>query len=457
MKETIVRISDITNSRRIDVAYFNNSIGIKDFVSLSQYVSVKGGKRIPKGKSFASEHTDFLYLRLSEITDFERIDYSAFKCIDKELFDILKRYEIHENQIVFSIAGTIGKVFVLKGIPSDKRIILTENCAIIQPKDDSIRPEYISILLNCSIVQKQIGQNRIQTTIPKIGLDRIAKLKIPAIPSVSLQNKIINVYSQAQQARLEKQQEAKRLLDSIDDYLLEALKIEKEQQKKEKRSQALRNISSIIGGRLDVSFYSERFEMISTKYANEKLSSLVEIDPTIRFNNLKPEMPISFIPMECIDERYGEIAEYREITVSTAKGYTKFEDNDLLWAKIAPCMQNGKSAIVRNLKNGIGCGSTEYYVLRPKCNDILIEYIYLLLRHRELLKAAQSSFGGSAGQQRVSNQYLKSIIIPCPNISTQKEIVDSVSRMKDKAKQLQKEGDDLLEEAKQKIEKMIIG
>ena len=148
MKETLVRISDIIDSRRINVAYFNNYIGIKDFVSLSQYVSVKGGKRIPKGKSFASEHTDYLYLRLSEITDFERIDYSAFKCIDEELFGILKRYEIHDNQIVFSIAGTIGKVFVLKDVPSDKRIILTENCAMIQPKNDSILPEYISILLN---------------------------------------------------------------------------------------------------------------------------------------------------------------------------------------------------------------------------------------------------------------------------------------------------------------------
>ncbi|MBO7054205.1 MAG: restriction endonuclease subunit S [Bacteroidales bacterium] len=456
MKSTNVYISDIIDSQRIDVAYFSNSIGEKDYVALSKYVTIKGGKRIPKGRTFSSEQTDYLYLRLSEISDFERIDFEVFKCIDEDLFDILKRYEIHNNQIVFSIAGTIGKVFVLKDIPNGKRVILTENCAMIQPKDGSILPDYISILLNSNVVQKQIGQNRVQTTIPKIGLDRIAKLKVPKVPPIAVQQKIVEIYSQAQQTRLGKLQEAKELLNSIDDYLLEVLKIDKEQQRKEEHRRIQKNVSSIIGGRFDVSFHSEKFEMISTKYPNAKLSSLVEIDPSIKFN-LQPDTTISFIPMECIDEHFGEISEYRETTISKTKGYTKFEENDLLWAKITPCMQNGKSAIARNLKNGLGCGSTEYYVMRPKNNEVLIEYIYLLLRHHDVLKAAQGSFGGSAGQQRVSSQYLKSVTIPYPDISTQKMIVDTIHGIKDKAKQLQKDGDALLEETKQRIEKMIIG
>lgn len=457
MKEIRIHISDIIGSQRMDVAYFLNNIGTKNYVSLSEYVTIKGGKRIPKGRVFSSEQTEYLYLRLSEITDFERIDYKVFKCIDKELFDILKRYEIHNNQIVFSIAGTIGKVFVLKNIPLGKRVILTENCAMLQPKSDQILSEYLSILLNCSIVQKQIGQNRVQTTIPKIGLDRIAKLRVPTIPSLDVQQKIVEIYTKAQKARLGKIQEAKLLLDSIDDYLFETLKIDRNQSGIGGKKAFLKNISSLIGKRLDVSFYMDKFEMISTIYPNEKLSLLVEVDPTIRFNNMDSEMPISFIPMESIDEKYGEILELKEKTISKSKGYTRFEENDLLWAKITPCMQNGKSAIARNLKNGMGCGSTEFFVLRPKNDSILVDYLYLLLRHHEVLKAAQSSFGGSAGQQRVSSQYLKSIMIPCPDISTQKMIVDTLYGIKDKAKQLQNEGDALLEDTKQQIEKMIIG
>lgn len=456
MNTTTIHISDILNSQRIDVAYYKDNIKGANFVPLSKYVNIKGGKRIPTGKSFSSENTDYLYLRLSDIEDFECIDYSALKNISEELFNTLKRYEIKNEQIVFSIAGTIGRVFVIKNIPKGKRIILTENCAKLLPKNDTVIPDYVALLLNCSFVQKQIEQSRIQTTIPKIGLDRIAKLRIPEIPLMSIQQEIIGLYSKAQEARLKKNYEATLLLNNIDDYLLEVLHIDRSQQKTHINTSFYRKVSSIIGNRLDTSFYKDKFEMVSTKYPNVKLSSLVEVDPTISFNCFDNNMPISFIPMECIDEQFGEISEYRETTISKTKGYTKFEENDLLWAKITPCMQNGKSAIARNLKNGIGCGSTEYYVMRPKGTNVTIDYIYLFLRHHEILKAAQNSFGGSAGQQRVSSQYLKSIMIPLPDISTQIEITKTITNMKDKAKRLQKEGNALLEESKQIIEKLIL-
>lgn len=95
------------------------------------------------------------------------------------------------------------------------------------PKSDDILPEYISILLNSDFVQKQIEQNRIQTTIPKIGLDRIAKLKVPKLPSVNEQLEIVRRYQEIQTTRQQKEFEAKRLLEGIDDYLLAVLHIEK--------------------------------------------------------------------------------------------------------------------------------------------------------------------------------------------------------------------------------------
>ena len=98
-----------------------------------------------------------------------------------------------------------------------------------------------------------------------------------------------------------------------------------------------------------------------------------------------------------------------------------------------------------------------YSLDSPLAVNTLIDYIYIVLRHKRLLKAAQSSFGGSAGQQRVSSQYLRSMVVPHPDFSIQKEIVDTVYNMKYKAKQLQKEGKALLEEAKQKIDSLIIG
>ena len=145
MITTTIHLSDILNSQRIDVAYYKDNSGTNDFVSLSKYVDIKGGKRIPKDKSFSFENTNYLYLRLSDITDFECINYSVLKNISEELFNILKRYEICNNEIVFSIAGTIGRVFVVKNIPEGKHVILTENCAKLLPKNDGVLPEYISI------------------------------------------------------------------------------------------------------------------------------------------------------------------------------------------------------------------------------------------------------------------------------------------------------------------------
>lgn len=184
------------------------------------------------------------------------------------------------------------------------------------------------------------------------------------------------------------------------------------------------HISQTLGNRMDVSFYRDRFDFISKTFPSYPLSQLLHVNPSVSYKRLSDDHDISFVPMEVIDEQNGVIAEQRTTKVANNKGFTKFEDNDLLWAKITPCMQNGKSAIARNLVNGCGCGSTEFYVLRPKSNNVLIEYIHYILRDPKVLESAKNSFGGSAGQQRVSSSYLKSIKIPLPPMKVQREIVE---------------------------------
>ncbi|OYP62848.1 restriction endonuclease subunit S [Prevotella sp. P2-180] len=262
MNRIKVHISEVLSSQRMDVTYHKDNGGINNFVPLSRYVDVKGGKRIPKGMSFALEKTNYLYLRLSDIADFENINYDDLKCISEELYNKLKRYEIKKNQIVFSIAGTIGRVFLIKNIPEGKHVILTENCAMLLPKNSEVLSDYVSILLNCSFVQKQIEQNRIQTTIPKIGLDRISKIQIPVIPSLSVQQKVIRVYQDAIRTKIQKEFEAKQLLNGIDKYLLKTLYIDENINREENKQPLTKKISTIIGQRLDVSFYTDKFEMV---------------------------------------------------------------------------------------------------------------------------------------------------------------------------------------------------
>lgn len=320
----------------------------------------------------------------------------------------------------------------------------------------NILPEYLTIILRSNVVLAQTKHLMTGNTHPRLQPEDVEDLILP-YPPVKVQRYVIKKFIDTIDKRNENNRLANEIITNIDNYLLEKLQIDSVYSS-EKNSFFHISFSELIASRMDVSFYKDKFEMISQKYNNTVLSSIVEIDPTITFKGKNANETISFIPMESIDEMYGEIIDLRETTVMKSKGYTKFEENDLLWAKITPCMQNGKSAIARGLKNGAGCGSTEFFVIRPKNdNRILIDYVYLILRLQKVLEAAQSSFGGSAGQQRVSKMYLKSIMIPYPDISIQKEIVDTVYSMKKKAKILQEESKCLMEKTKQEIENIILG
>lgn len=395
--------------------------------------------------------------RYIRITD---IDENGFLSLDMGATanKVEEKYILNNNDILIARSGnTVGKSYI------HKTNIIPDKCFfagyLIRFVIDSkkILPDFVYIFTKLSPYKDWVKVTQRVTGQPNINADEYGSLPIP-IPSIEVQQDIVRIYTHAIEQRQKKIHEAEQLIDGINDYLEEILHINRKSRNESTIScnSFNVNISSIIGKRLDVSSNKGKFELESSVYPNEKLSSIVELDPIIRFTRYDKNMPISFIPMECIDERYGEIAEYRETTVSDVKGYTRFEEGDLLWAKISPCMQNGKSAIARNLKNGIGCGSTEYFVMRPKDSRVLIDYIYILLRHHDVLNAAQSAFGGSAGQQRVSSQYMKSIMLPLPDYAAQQSIVNEVYARKRKAKRLQKAGDALLDEVKQKIENLII-
>lgn len=445
MITTTIHLSNILNSQRIDVAYYKDNSGTNDFVPLSKYVDIKGGKRIPKDKSFSFENTNYLYLRLSDIADFECINYSTLKNIDEELFNILKRYEICNNEIVFSIAGTIGRVFVVKNIPEGKRVILTENCAKLLPKNDNVLPEYVSLLLNCDFVQKQIEQNRIQTTIPKIGLDRIAKLKVPKLPSFSNQQKIVRLYQEVQIIRLKKEQESWQLLNSIDEYLLGMLQIDRKVRETYELP-SVQRLSSLIGGRFDPQqFHSERMKMIEQIKMGKwcRLKDVVNNVKMMKFSISSGEI---YVGLENIESETGEyISSSEKTSISSA---AQFKEGDILFPKLRPYLNKVYRAQFD------GCCSTEFHVF--EAHDINPDFLTIVLRSSIVLAQTKHLMTGNT-LPRLQTTDIANLIIPYPSMKLQEEIVDSVFKIKGKAKRLRTEGESLLNEAKQKIEKLIIG
>ena len=204
------------------------------------------------------------------------------------------------------------------------------------------------------------------------------------------------------------------------------------------------NRSELIG-KLSPNIYANNFHFKSKIYPLFKLADLAFINPTTTFSNIQQQEDITFIPMEAVNQNLGIIdVEYTK-KIEETKGYTRFKENDLIWAKITPCMQNGKSAIVRNTINGYACGSTEFFIIRCKTNTILIEYIHFILRDKRILKTAMNFFGGSAGQQRVSKDFLLNLLIPLPPLEIQQQIVDLYEKAYSEKQQKEAEAQRLLD------------
>ena len=143
-------------------------------------------------------------------------------------------------------------------------------------------------------------------------------------------------------------------------------------------------------------------------------------------STLPPTTPVSFVPMACLQEHRMIFQCDEEKPLSElGASYTYFKDNDVLLAKVTPCFENGKAGIARGLRNGIGFGSSEFYVFR--CGDsVLPEWIYFCVMHPLFRKAAVEQMTGTGGLQRVPRSYVENFQIPLPPLEVQKEIAAEI-------------------------------
>ena len=197
----------------------------------------------------------------------------------------------------------------------------------------------------------------------------------------------------------------------------------------------LRECDELVKGQ-----FVEMFGKLGKKYKNFENKSLGDcciVNPT-RNSNIVDNMKISFVPMTAVTEK-GEIDSSNEKEYSEVKkGFTYFEENDVLFAKITPCMENGKGAIATHLINGIGMGSTEFHVMRP-IKDISNSYwLYVLTTLNDFRTGAKKVMTGTGGQLRVPADYLKNYRVSLPPIELQDEFAEFYKHI-DKSKFVIKE------------------
>jgi type I restriction enzyme S subunit len=171
---------------------------------------------------------------------------------------------------------------------------------------------------------------------------------------------------------------------------------------------------------------SEVEEAVAVKHV--PLSEAAEINPKVDRSLLSDDTLVSFVPMASVGAANGQIdvsttRPYAEVK----KGYTAFRNGDVLFAKVTPCMENGKMAVARNLSNGQGFGSTEFHVLRPR-GGVDSSYLYHFVSSASFRKEAARHMTGAVGLRRVPAAFLQDELIPLPELDEQRRIVAEIEK-----------------------------
>lgn len=164
---------------------------------------------------------------------------------------------------------------------------------------------------------------------------------------------------------------------------------------------------------------------VSDESWEEKLlGDVCTVNPKkIDAKNLDDNLEVSFVPMAAVSDVFGEIVNHEVKNLQDVRtGFTNFSEGDVIFAKITPCMENGKSAIVGPLVNDIGYGSTEFYVLRCK-EELYNKYLYHMVRNTTFRAEAKAVMTGAVGQQRVPKTFLQEYQLLLPSLPEQHEIV----------------------------------
>lgn len=183
---------------------------------------------------------------------------------------------------------------------------------------------------------------------------------------------------------------------------------------------------------------SQFIEMFGNPLSSIQKNELKKLGDCCQVNPRRPSVSIndsdlvSFVPMPAVNEDGYINGATNEEYCKVKKGFTYFENNDVLFAKITPCMENGKGAIAEVLTNGIGMGSTEFHVLRP-IDGISNPYWLLTLTRMPIFREyAAKNMSGTGGQRRVGAAFLENFMIGLPSISEQ-ETFETIYRQADKS------------------------
>ena len=360
--------------------------------------------------------------------------------------NVESKYILKNNDILIARSGnTVGKSYIHKTETVNETCFFAGYLIRFVIDSNLILPDYVFIFTKLSVFANWVKVTQRVTGQPNINAEEYSKLPIP-VPPIEIQRKVIEIYQKAQKARINKYYAAKQLLNSVDDYIIDVLGIVNTEYKEQSNSFYKQKISSIIGGRFDPpQFHPERTETIDKiKKGNWcKLRSVIHNVKTTTSSISKND---TYVGLENINGDTGEyvITNEKESVSSAAL----FKKGNILFPKLRPYLNKVHRAQFD------GCCSTEFHVF--EAHDIHPDFLTIVLRSNLVLAQTKHLMTGNT-LPRLQTTDIENLIIPYPDMDAQENIVHHVNELQTKARLLKEDGGRLIDDAKRKIENIILG
>ena len=292
-----------------------------------------------------------------------------------------------------------------------------------------------------SAIQRSAGQ-------PNINAQEYRSLEIP-LPPLPEQQRIVAELDVAYAAKRAADEKATKLLASIDDMVLNELGIAKLPKPDTSLASRIFTVPAkeVANATLAPDHYFDSIDFSRAKYLCERFVERIDIDPPCGLEQIT-----KLVPMESVSAEWCAIESIEDISPDATQGYSTFRGGDVIWARITPCMENGKSAVVEAEPSECFCGSTEFLVFRPKDDKVNPYYLQSLLHLKRFREVAAHHFTGTSGHQRVTADFFKTISIPIPPRSVQDRIASTASSIRAEARKLKADATVALDVARRRIE-----
>ncbi len=406
----------------------------------------------------AKENGRIKMVRISDIQDNSVVWQTVPYCeIDEKDIDT---YLLKSNDILFArTGGTVGKSYLVKVVPEDAiyagYLIRTRYSALLCP-------EFLKYFMETELYWSQLRNGTIATAQPNCNGKTLAHMLVP-LPPQNEQKRIVkkldkimayvvqynNVYNYTEKLNEEFPELLKKSIlqeavqgklvpqdpsDEPASVLLERIRAEKERLIQEGKIKRDKHETVIY--RRDNSHY-EKLDGIECCIDDEipfeipeswewiRLGSLFTINPR---NNIADDRIVGFMPMPLLKDGFNNSHTYeKRLWKDVKNGFTHFADNDVVIAKITPCFQNRKSAVIHDLPSGYGAGTTELHVLRDYTKKLYMPYFLMICKTHAFVQNGMKNFSGTAGQQRVGKEFIFNYLVPLPPVNEQKRIVEKIN------------------------------